>query len=81
MNKAGDSGTGDSSSSTCYDGICMPACSQMVLDRWLLIFGCFFLFVCLYVVCVFFLYPARALRALGLLLADGAPRVGRGKTF
>ena len=26
-------------------------------------------------------YPARALRALGLLLADGAPTVGRGKTF
>ena len=27
------------------------------------------------------LYPARALRALGLLLADGAPTVRRGKTF
>ena len=27
------------------------------------------------------LYPARALRALGLLLADGAPIVGGGKTF
>ena len=26
-------------------------------------------------------FPARALRALGLLLADGAPTVGRGKTF
>ena len=26
-------------------------------------------------------YQARALRALGLLLADGAPTVGRGKTF
>ena len=26
-------------------------------------------------------YPARALRALGLLLADGAPIVGGGKTF
>ena len=26
-------------------------------------------------------YPARALRALGLLLADVAPTVGRGKTF
>ena len=26
-------------------------------------------------------YPARALRALGLLLADGALTVGRGKTF
>ena len=26
-------------------------------------------------------YPARTLRALGLLLADGAPTVGRGKTF
>ena len=26
-------------------------------------------------------YPARALRALGLLLAAGAPTVGRGKTF
>ena len=26
-------------------------------------------------------YPARALRALGLLLEDGAPTVGRGKTF
>ena len=25
--------------------------------------------------------PARALRALGLLLADSALRVGRGKTF
>ena len=27
------------------------------------------------------LFPARALRALGLLLADGAPTVGGGKTF
>ena len=27
------------------------------------------------------IYPARALRALGLLLADGAPTVGRGMTF
>ena len=53
MNKAGDSGTGDSSSSTCYGGICMPACSQMVLDRWVLIFGCFFLFVCTFFVCFF----------------------------
>ena len=26
-------------------------------------------------------YPARALRALGLLLADGTPTVGGGKTF
>ena len=26
-------------------------------------------------------YPARALRALGLLLADGAPTVGGGKTL
>ena len=26
-------------------------------------------------------YPARALRALGLLLADGALTVGRGKTL
>ena len=26
-------------------------------------------------------YPARALRALGLLLADGASTLGRGKTF
>ena len=26
-------------------------------------------------------YPARALRALGLLLADGALTVGRGETF
>ena len=26
-------------------------------------------------------YQARALRALGLLLADGAPTLGRGKTF
>ena len=26
-------------------------------------------------------YPARALRALGLLLADNALTVGRGKTF
>ena len=30
---------------------------------------------------LFQLYPARALRALGLLLADGAPTVGGGKTF
>ena len=29
----------------------------------------------------FDVYPARALRALGLLLADGAPTVGVGKTF
>ena len=28
-----------------------------------------------------YFYPARALRALGLLLADGAPTVGGGKTF
>ena len=28
-----------------------------------------------------FVNPARALRALGLLLADGAPTVGRKKTF
>ena len=28
-----------------------------------------------------FNYPARALRALGLLLVDGDLRVGRGKTF
>ena len=27
------------------------------------------------------IYPARALRALGLLLADGAPTVEGGKTF
>ena len=27
------------------------------------------------------IYQARALRALGLLLADGAPTVGGGKTF
>ena len=27
------------------------------------------------------IYQARALRALGLLLADGAPTVGVGKTF
>ena len=27
------------------------------------------------------IYPARALRALGLLLAEGTPRVGGGKTF
>ena len=30
----------------------MQACSQMVLDRWLLIFGWFFLFVCTFF-CVF----------------------------
>ena len=30
---------------------------------------------------LFFDYPARALRALGLLLADGDLTVGRGKTF
>ena len=28
-----------------------------------------------------YIYQARALRALGLLLADGAPTVGGGKTF
>ena len=55
MNKAGVSGTVDSSSSTCYGGVCMPACSQMVLDRWLLIFG-LFLVVWLYVFVCFFLY-------------------------
>ena len=27
------------------------------------------------------IYPAHALRALGLLLVNGAPTVGRGKTF
>ena len=35
-------------------------------------------------VCIFHHYPARRacpLRALGLLLADGGPTVGRGKTF
>ena len=30
---------------------------------------------------LFDIFPARALRALGLLLADGAPTVGGGKTF
>ena len=55
ISTAGDSGTGDSSSSTCYGGVCMPACSQMVLDRWLLIFG-LFLVVWLYVFVCFFLY-------------------------
>ena len=30
---------------------------------------------------VMIFYQARALRALGLLLADGAPTVGRGTTF
>ena len=30
---------------------------------------------------VAFVYQARALRALGLLLADNAPTVGRGETF
>ena len=54
INKAGDSATGDPSSSTSYGGICMPACSQMVLDRWLLLFGCFFLFVCTFFVCFFY---------------------------
>ena len=29
----------------------------------------------------FMIYQARALRALGLLLADGTPTVGGGKTF
>ena len=29
----------------------------------------------------YYYYPARALRALGLLLADGTPTVGGGKTF
>ena len=52
ISTAGDSATGDPSSSTCYGGICMPACSQMVLDRWLLIFGWLFLFVCTFF-CVF----------------------------
>ena len=28
-----------------------------------------------------FIYPARALRALGLLLADGTPTGGRGEDF
>ena len=28
-----------------------------------------------------YIYQARALRALGLLLADGTPTVGGGKTF
>ena len=44
-----------------------------------------FLTLELYILCY---YPARArarracaLRVLGLLLADGAPTVGRGKTF
>ena len=31
--------------------------------------------------CVFHFYPARALRALGLLLADGTPTGGRGEDF
>ena len=29
----------------------------------------------------YYFYQARALRALGLLLADGTPTVGGGKTF
>ena len=33
------------------------------------------------VIAIVVVYPARALRALGLLLADGAPTVGGGKTF
>ena len=52
ISTAGDSATGDPSSSTCYGGVCMQACSQMVLDRWLLIFGWLFLFVCTFF-CVF----------------------------
>ena len=32
-------------------------------------------------ICIMLTYPARVLRALWLLLADGAPTVGRGKTF
>ena len=30
---------------------------------------------------IYIYYQARALRALGLLLADGTPTVGGGKTF
>ena len=35
----------------------------------------------LVIILVIILYQARALRALGLLLADSAPTMGRGKTF
>ena len=30
---------------------------------------------------IYYCYPARALRALGLLLADGTPTGGRGEDF
>ena len=45
-----------------------------------------FVFVSIFFVVLFLfaediVYPARPLRALGLLLADGAPTVGGGKTF
>ena len=54
----------------CDGGICMPACSQMVLDRWLLIFIWLFLFlvfVCeCFSFCVFFC--VHALACVGLLV-------------
>ena len=46
---------------------------QNVISFFLISFFPIFLFLSF--------YPARALRALGLLLADGTPTVGGGKTF
>ena len=52
--------------------------SLLVLRCWLPLW--FFVYFSL-VGCFCYCYPARALRALGLLLAEGAPTVGRGKTL
>ena len=41
----------------------------------------YFVKSCIFPTYKMFFFPACALRALGLLLADGAPTVGRGKTF
>ena len=50
------------------------------LTYLLYIIHCFFLYFCI-IHYFLVIYPARALRALGLLLADGTPTGGRGEDF
>ena len=58
-------------------------CSMFVGEKWLCSAPPSFVskFLSMYCNAYISVYPARALRALGLLLADGAPTVGGGKTF
>ena len=69
--------TCDPSQFTCAQGgACVP--------RWYQVFAyfqCLLLKKSADTIVTLLCFQARALRALGLLLADGAPTVGRGKTF